>query len=82
MVSLPTEFTATKYPGYFWNLKDSQLYSLKVSGVLRPLKRTYPTEWNQFKTGYKISVNGQRKFLDILYLKKLVTKNSIIPMGT
>lgn len=35
MVTLPKDFVATKYPGYFWNVVDKKLYSLKVTGELK-----------------------------------------------
>lgn len=38
MVILPPPFVKTKYEGYFWNLSDKKLYSLKIDGVLKPLK--------------------------------------------
>ena len=37
MVTLPDNFTMTKYPGYFWNVLDKKLYSIKVTGELKPL---------------------------------------------
>lgn len=81
MVTLPPEFVATAYSGYFWNLKNSQLYSIKVSGILKSLKVSYPNKFNHFRHGYKVSVAGQPKFLDMIYLKKLVSKPSVIPVG-
>ena len=82
MVTLPKEFVAIKYPGYFWNLNDNRLYSLKVSGVLRPLAGPIkPNRFNHlFEPAYKISVNGFTKTVAIGYLNKLRAKNSVIPM--
>lgn len=82
MVTLPKEFVAIKYPGYFWNLKDNKLYSLKVSGVLRPLAGPYkPNPFNhQFEPAYHISVNGSKRRIGISYLTKLKATHSIIPM--
>jgi hypothetical protein len=34
MVTLPKDFVATKHDGYFWNLKEQKLYSIKVGGTL------------------------------------------------
>ena len=81
MVKLPTDFVANKYPGYFWNLYDQKLYSIKVSGILRPL---YLHEGNYFNGGfphYRISVDGQPKCLYVDNLKKLKPANSVIPVA-
>lgn len=55
MVILPSDFTAIKYPGYFWNIKEKKLYTMKVTGVLRPLKKSNPNQYNYFRTGYEVS---------------------------
>jgi hypothetical protein len=69
MVTLPPEFVATKYPGYFWNYSTMKLYSLKVSGELRPLKHITPNYFNNWHCGgYRVSVNGVRKNLFDDYL--------------
>ena len=80
MVTLPSNFVATKYPGYFWNLKEQKLYTMKISGVLRVLKKSLPNQWNFFKESYRISHQGHRRTLEVSYLKTLVDKNSIIPL--
>lgn len=80
MVTLPSEFVATKFPGYFWNTKDKKLYSIKVSGALRPLAFKKPNHWNHMTAGYSVSVNGRRRFLahDLL-LKLKPNVNHVIP---
>jgi hypothetical protein len=81
MVTLPADFVATRYNGYFWNLKEKKLYSIKVGGVLRPLANLRPPcHWNHFVEGYTVSVNGRRRTVTTDYLKKLVAKNSVIPV--
>ena len=82
MVTLPKDFVATKYPGYFWNLKEEKLYSLKVTGILRPMAGPYnPNPFNNWGTpGYQISVGGHKRSLHLDYLKKLKAVNSVIPM--
>jgi hypothetical protein len=82
MVTLPKDFVATKYPGYFWNLKEEKLYSLKVTGILRPMAGPYkPNPFNHWVTpGYQISVEGHKRSLHVDYLKKLKAVNSVIPM--
>ena len=80
MVTLPPEFIATKYPGYFWNSTDQGLYSVKVTGVLTPLARRGPTFFTKYKTGWQVSVNGQRRWLDFTDLVKLKPKNTIYPV--
>jgi hypothetical protein len=80
MITFPKEFIATKYPGYFWNLTDGQLYSVKVTGALKPLAKMRPNHFNHFRTGYQISVRGQKRFMEIEYLKKLKPARSTFPV--
>ena len=80
MVTLPPEFTATKYPGYFWNVKTQTLYSLKVGGVLREMKITHPNFFNKYFHGYRVCHKGYRRNLSIDYLEKLEIKDSRIPI--
>ncbi len=84
MVTLPKEFVATKYPGYFWNIKDKQLYSVKITGMLKPLASTYL--WrknyppNPAVPGYNISVKGRKRFMSIEELTKLSPTKSVFPI--
>ncbi len=79
MVTLPPEFTATRYPGYFWNIKTQKLFSLKVSGELRELKLIRPNHWNGWKDpGYRVSHEGVRKVMSLPYLQTLKLKDSKI----
>jgi len=79
MVILPVGFTAIEYPGYFWNIKAKALYSIKVSGVLKELKRYKPNGFNHMNEDfYVVSVNGKRKVLSLSYLENLVIEDSEI----
>lgn len=77
MVIFPPEFVKTKYPGYFWNTVDQQLYTIKVTGVLRPMK--LQPSWSLYVNGryqvigkhYGVSVGGVKKILTLEYLKGL-----------
>lgn len=95
MVTLEPQFIATKYPGYFFNSDDEQLYSLKVDGVLKPLKFHKPNHFNHLFNfpvklrdgsrvwttgGYYVSVKGNKKFYPIEALKDLVPTNVTIPV--
>jgi hypothetical protein len=82
MVTLPKDFVAIKHPGYFWHLKEQKLYSMKVTGILRPLAGPYkPNYFNHYDCPmYQISVNGRKRHIGIDYLKKLKAANSTIPM--
>ena len=79
MVTLPKDFVATKHDGYFWNLKEQKLYSIKVGGFLRRLsgpRKTNP--FNHYIEGYQVSVNGKKRILALDSLKKLKAADSII----
>lgn len=81
MVTLPPEYTATKYFGYFWNTKEQRLYSIKIGGVLRPLKATNPNRWNELPgPAYRVSDKGWKRYLLVSDLKKLTTQDSVIPV--
>lgn len=94
MVTLPAPFAATKYPGYFFNTEDNKLYSLKIDGVLKPLKFRKPDRFNhlnghwaypkherkQTRGGYRISVKGRGRWLLIEDLETLKVGNDIIPV--
>lgn len=65
-----------KYPGYFWDTETQSLYSIKVSGVLKPLKKN-DKFWCRMDRGYihkpnyQISVNGVRKTLTTERIERL-----------
>lgn len=83
MVTLPIEFVATRYPGYFWNTETQTLFSLKIDGVLKELKLVKPNPWNWLPMpGYVVSVKGRRRTLLVGELKKLKfqTVYEIIPV--
>jgi hypothetical protein len=75
MIKFPSKhFVKTIYPGYFWNIEEQKLYSIK-SGVLKPLKfqKGGMRTTNNFITrpGYKVSINNTTKFVSLTYLKTL-----------
>lgn len=83
MVTLPKDFVATRYPGYFWNVVERKLYSLKVTGELRPMKfdkggRFYGRD---ILPGYRISVNGRKGKYTMDYLEKLKATTEIQEIG-
>lgn len=82
MVTLPIDFVATRYPGYFWNVVEKKLYSLKVTGELKPMAFFKGGTFYGVRhdPGYKISVNGVRRKYTMDYLNKLTatTKNQEI----
>ena len=77
MVRLPEGFLKTKYPGYFYNYEDTQLYSIK-SGILKPLKYYRGGFFNgvQHLPGYRISVKSRRILVTMNYLNS-VTNESV-----
>ena len=87
MVTLPKEFVATKYPGYFWNINDKALYSVKITGQLKQMKSGFTGDmidgrWvpNYNVPAYRISVAGVRKILLIKDLEKLKETDSVFPV--
>jgi len=95
MVTLPKEFVATRWDGYFFNTKDEQLYSLKIDGMLKPLKFRTPNPFNHIGRfmvkltngsrvkctgGFNVSVKGQKKFYPLEQLKELKEHDAIFPV--
>lgn len=70
MVVFPKEFVAIRYPGYFWHTVEKRLYTIKVSGELRPLKfcRGGTFYGKTIEPGYRVSVQGVRKKVSMSYL--------------
>lgn len=81
MITFPPPFVALQYPGYFWNVEDQLLYTLKTTGILRPLKKHPANSYNAGHVGYDISVGGRKKYIwqeDLLQLKLV---DSTLPVG-
>jgi hypothetical protein len=86
MVTLEPQFVATKYPGYFFNTQDHKLYSMKVDGVLKPLKFHRPNHFNHLwryndtNGGYQVSVKGRKRWLLIEELEAIKPHDATIPV--
>lgn len=82
MITFPDGFVATKYPGYFWNITDEKLYTMKVTGVLRAMRRCDPAPYEvNGQPSYRVSVNGVRRRLTTGQIKRiLVRAHSTIPV--
>ena len=91
MVTLPPDFIAIKHPGYFWNTTDNQLYSVKVTGMLKPMKlvRRWNSRFGGYvqgtpdeTTGYSLSKKGRHYFISLETLKALTPKDTVFPIYT
>jgi len=86
MIYFPADLTPLPYcPGYFWDVEEHKLFSIKVGGVLRELKmlRAHPAMFTSgrftyskggLRVGdpyYRVSVNGRYRYLTFSSLKKL-----------
>lgn len=79
MIVLPPGLVSIKYPGYFFDLNERKLYSIK-SGILRQVKkrkafRNYPSRWIISNNGIRIPLSD--KYLSNLKFPKMV---EIFPM--
>lgn len=83
MVTLPKDFVATKAPGYFWNVKEKKLYSIKVTGELRPMTFQKGGRFYGYDVapGYRISVQGRKRTFTMDYLSTLKATNNIEEIG-
>jgi hypothetical protein len=75
MITFHPDFVAIKrYPGYFWNIKEQHLYSIK-SGGLKKMKVIPPSRWvNGFGDYWRISHQGINRYLSKQYLVKTFNK--------
>ena len=83
MVTLPKDFVATRYPGYFWNVVEKKLYSIKVTGELKPMAfhKGGNFGWIRVEPGYQISVKGKKRKYTMEYLGSLKATNNIEEIG-
>ena len=77
MIHFPKTFVKIKYPGYFWDTAEHILYSIKINGVLKPLKRQKGIRgyangtYLDIPEGYELSHQGSRKYISLRYLESL-----------
>lgn len=83
-ISFPSGFVALdKYPGYFWNVQERKLYSIKIAGILQPLKLQNSWGW---KTGafigphYRVSKDGRQYYLTVERIEKMLKIPHVIPV--
>lgn len=77
MITFPPEFVAIEFPGYYFNTINCTLYTIKVTGVLRPLPRRC-NKWTHWNDGYQISFNGKKRIVTQVALMRLVSQ--IVPV--
>jgi len=81
MVKLPIEFVAIRFEGYYLNIINMCLYSLKRTGALRELKYYHPNPWRR-RAGYTVSVNGCQKTVSSDYLNTVKEAHLKLPKDT
>lgn len=81
MIKCPPNLTATKYPGYFWDVNRQCLYSIKVGGTLRPLPLNDRNRWCG-EPHFRVSHKGVPRTMKLSQLKRLNLVDSEIPYGS
>lgn len=77
MIIFPKSFVKIKYPGYFWDTDEHILYSIKVTGVMKPMKLqkgfrgVVNGAYIEIPDGYQLSHQGRRRYVTLEYLKAL-----------
>lgn len=66
MILLSDNFLATKWPGYFYNVDENRIYTIK-SGTLRPI--TPKKAFRNHPRSFVISNRGIRKAIPVEWLK-------------
>jgi hypothetical protein len=83
MIRIPDGFAAVKgFPGYFWHLSEEKLYSMKIDGILKPLKkqRGFNRGWQPIPPHYAVSKNGRRKILTDWWIMDRLVHDGEIPV--
>jgi hypothetical protein len=82
MITFPDGFVATRFPGYFWNTTDEKLYTMKVTGILRPMQRCNPAPNDEHtQASYRVSVNGVRQRLTIGQIKRVLVRDGTVQVA-
>lgn len=87
MVNFPDDLYALPtLPGYFYSPTTGDLYSIKVDGVLKPLKKHVNVfipalhwKYDRF-TGWQISKNNRRMSITESAVKNRMTQDHTIPI--
>lgn len=82
MIRFPSQFRALKgIHGYFYNIDDYFLYSIKPSGVLSKMKLYYPNRYNSIREcGFYLSIKNKRKFIGVSKLTNLILDDYMVPV--
>lgn len=79
MVQLPPEFVKlVSFHGYFVNVNDRQVYSIK-SGILRPLAKQSPNRFNHQLNGWVISHSGRKIQIPYDLVVRICAQHNINP---
>lgn len=73
MIVLPPGLVSTKYKGYFYDIQNKKMYSIKT-GILKELKqsKSYRTPYGYLHPEtWHVSVNGVKTAVNKNYLSKL-----------
>lgn len=82
MNTIPSELIAIpRAHGYFWHPTEEVVYSLKVSGILRALKKQPARTWNHtfYPEGFTLSRNGRRFRFSIGDLRRILPHPYQVP---
>lgn len=88
-VKFPDGFIAfKKYPGYFYRKDTNQIYSIKIDGILKPLKtkkadRYHLAKFSGINLGDEfvtISCQGKSKIIFLHSVEKKLNYNYVIPI--
>lgn len=82
MITFPPNLVAGRYPGYYWDVVDHKLYSIKIYGELCEIQLRTGNRWNNGKAGFAVSHKGCKRYLVLEILMKLRPKDSVVPMMT
>lgn len=89
-VVLPEGFVKTRFNGYFWHVEEQALYSIKIKGILRKLKKQTDLRQRRLfgpsddgcgpkEYYYQVSVNGKVYIMTDRYLESLTLASGTLP---
>lgn len=86
MNTLPSELIVVPgYHGYFWHPGEGVVYSLKVDGILKPLKYVSPFRgyhggrYVDFAGGFRLSKKGRSRTVGMGFLRRLTPTDYQVP---
>jgi hypothetical protein len=76
--TIPSELIAVpNYHGYYWHPGEGVVYSMKVDGILKPLKKK--KAFGEHPSGYPLSRKGKSSTKPLEFFRRLTPQDYKVP---